>query len=211
MRVTAAAAVAVALAAGGCGSGPRQDADEPTGNYRLEVTAASFPPKQSIAESSTLAISVRNADSKTAPDVAVTVETTAATAGESTVSFGQRSGDDQEADSARPVWILDSGPAGGDSAATNTWTLGRLAPNQSKTFRWRVTAVQAGNYTIDYRISPGLNGRARVAGGGRTQGSFKVSIAGDPVPARVDGNGNVVRGEEAGRRGSAADGSGDSG
>jgi hypothetical protein len=208
MRVTAAAAVAVALAAGGCGSGPRQDADEPAGDYRLEVAAASFPPKQSIAQSSTLAISVRNADSKTAPDVAVTVETTAATPGESAVSFGQRSGDDLQADSARPVWILDSGPAGGDSAASNTWALGRLAPGRSKTFKWRVTAVQPGSYTISYRISPGINGRARLAGGGRTQGSFKVSIADDPVPARVDGNGNVVRGEEAGRGGGASNDSG---
>jgi hypothetical protein len=201
MRVTAAAAVAMALAAGGCGGSERQDADEPEGDHRLEVSAASFPGKQSIAERSTLAISVRNADSKAAPNVAVTVETAAATPGESAVSFGQRSGDDQQADSSRPIWILDSGPAGGDSAASNTWTLGRLEVGQSKTFKWRVTAVQAGSYTLNYRVSPGLNGRARIAGGGKTHGSLKVSIADDPVPARVDDNGNVVRGEEAGPSG----------
>lgn len=208
MRVTAAAAVAVALAAGGCGSGPRQDADEPEGEYRLEVSAASFPAEQSIAEASTLKISVRNDDSKAAPNVAVTVETAAATPGESAVSFGQRSGDDQQADSSRPIWILDRGPAGGDSAASNTWTLGRLAAGRSKTFEWRVTAVQAGDYTVNYRVSPGLNGRARLAGGGKTSGSLKVSISGDPVPARVDDNGNVVRGEEAGSGGDSEDDSG---
>lgn len=205
MRVTAAAAVAVAFAAGGCGSGPRQDADEPEGDYRLEVAAASFPAKQSIAERTTLAIRVRNADSKTAPDVAVTVETDAAAPGESAVAFGQRSGDDLQADSSRPVWIVDSGPSGGDSAATNTWTLGRLKPGQSKSFTWQVTAVRAGTYTVNYRVSPGLNGRARIAGGSRSQGSFKVAIADDPVPARVDENGNVVRGEEAGRSGGGSD------
>ena len=208
MRVTAAAAVAVALAAGGCGSGPRQDADEPEGEYRLEVSSASFPAEQSIAEASTLKIAVRNADSKAAPNVAVTVETGAATPGESAVAFGQRTGDDQQADSSRPIWILDSGPAGGDSAASNTWTLGRLAAGQSKTFEWRLTAVQAGDYTVNYRVSPGLNGRARLAGGGKTSGSLKVSIADDPVPARVDDNGNVVRGEEAGSGGGSDDDSG---
>ena len=34
----------------GCGGGPRQDADEPTGTYKLEVAAAKFPASQSIAQ-----------------------------------------------------------------------------------------------------------------------------------------------------------------
>ena len=35
----------------GCGSGPRQDAGEPSGSYKLEVTGARFPASQSIASS----------------------------------------------------------------------------------------------------------------------------------------------------------------
>jgi hypothetical protein len=203
-RVTAAAAVAVTLAAGGCGGAPRQDENELAGNYRLEVASASFPAQQSIAQSSTLSIRVRNADSKTAPSVAVTVETASAKPGESAVSFGQRTEDNRQSDSSRPIWILDTGPTGGDTAATNTWALGRLKPGQVKTFEWRVTAVVPGTYTINYGISPGLDGRARLTGGGRTKGSFKVRIADDPVPARVDENGNVVRGEEAGGSGGSS-------
>lgn len=203
-RVTAAAAAAVALAAGGCGGAPRQDENEPAGNYRLEVASASFPAQQSIAQSSTLSIRVRNADSKTAPSVAVTVETASAKPGESAVSFGQRTEDNRQSDSSRPIWILDTGPTGGDTAATNTWALGRLKPGQAKTFKWRVTAVVPGTYTINYRISPGLDGRARLTGGGLTKGSFKVRIADEPVPARVDDNGNVVRGEEAGGSGGSS-------
>ena len=203
--MTAAAAAAMALAASGCGGAPRQDANEREANYRLEVSSASFPAQQSIAQSSTLSIRVRNADSKTAPNVAVTVETASAKPGGAAVSFGQRTEDNRQSDSARPIWILDNGPTGGDSAATNTWALGRLKAGQAKTFTWRVTAVEPGAYTINYRISPGLNGNARLTGGGRTKGSFKVRIADEPVPARVDDNGNVVRGEEAGRGGGSKD------
>ena len=38
----------------------------------------------------------------------------------------------------------------------------------------------------------------RVGEGGRTKGSFQVSISDDPVPAHVGKDGEVVRGEEAG-------------
>lgn len=191
-------ALLAAVLIAGCGSGPRQDADEPSGSYKLEVTAARFPSSQSIAQTALMVVRVRNADSKAAPNVAVTVETDPEKAGDGTVAFGQRVADDRLADPARPVWIVNEGPPGGDSAATNTWALGRLGAGETKTFIWKVTAVQAGDYTIRYRISPGLTGKAKLASGGRTDGLFKVRIDDKPVPARVDANGNVVRGEAPG-------------
>jgi hypothetical protein len=193
-----AAALATVLLTAGCGGSPRQDAKEPKGSYKLEVAGAKFPTSQSIAQSSTMSIRVRNADTKAAPDVAVTVETAPAKPGAGTTAFGQRVDDSRLSDNERPVWVVDAGPKGGDSAATNTWALGRLKPGQTKEFRWKVTAVEPGSYTIRYRISPGLNGRARLAAGGRTDGSFKVQIQDKPVPARVDDNGKVVRGEAPG-------------
>src|SRR4051795_3265797 len=213
-----AAALASALLATGCGGGPRQDASEPKGSYRLEVAGAKCPASQSIAESATMSISVRNADSKAAPNVAVTVETAPKTPGQGTSAFGQREDDPRLSDPDRPVWVVDEGPKGGDSAATNTWALGPLKAGQTKEFRWKVTAVEPGSYTIRYRISPGLEGRARLARGGRTDGSFpgplpdkpgpagrgrtdgsfRVQIQDKPVPASVDDNGNVVRGKAPG-------------
>jgi hypothetical protein len=193
-----AAALATVLLPTGCGGSARQDADEPNGSYKLEVADATFPASQSIAQSSTMSIRVRNADTKAAPNVAVTVETNPGTPGQGTAAFGQRVDDSRLADPERPVWVVDTGPEGGDSAATNTWALGRLKAGETKEFRWKVTAVEAGNYTIKYRISPGLNGRARLASGGRTDGSFRVQIDDKPVPARVDDKGNVVRGEAPG-------------
>jgi len=192
-----AAAIATVLLASGCGS-PRQDADEPKGSYQLEIADAKFPATQSIAQSATMSIRVRNADTKAVPNVAVTVETDPGKPGDGTAAFGQRKDDPRLSDPERPIWVVDTGPAGGDSAATNTWALGRLKAGQTKEFRWKVTAVEPGSYTIKYRISPGLSGRARLARGGRTNGSFRVQIQDKPVPARVDDNGKVVRGEAPG-------------
>jgi hypothetical protein len=182
----------------GCGSGPRQDADEPSGSYKLEVAAAKFPASQSIAQDSRMIVTVRNDDTKAAPNVAVTVETDPSQAGQGTVAFGQRVDDSRLSDNERPVWIVNEGPPGGDSAATNTWALGRLGAGETKTFTWKVTAVEAGSYTLRYRISPGLAGKAKLASGGRTDGLFKVTIDDKPVPARVNDKGQVVRGEAPG-------------
>ncbi len=182
----------------GCGSGPRQDADEPSGSYKLEVAAAKFPASQSIAQDSRMIVTVRNDDTKAAPNVAVTVETDPSKAGQGTVAFGQRVDDSRLSDNERPVWVVNEGPPGGDSAATNTWALGRLGAGETKTFTWKVTAVEAGSYTLRYRISPGLAGKAKLASGGRTDGLFKVTIDDKPVPARVNDKGQVVRGEAPG-------------
>jgi hypothetical protein len=190
--------LATAVLLAGCGGSPRQDADEPEGSYKLEVTGARFPASQSIAQTAQMVVRVRNADSKAAPNVAVTVETDPAKAGEGTVAFGQRVDDDRLSDPERPVWIVDEGPKGGDSAATNTWSLGRLAAGETKTFIWKVTAVEPGDYTLHYRVSPGLSGKAKPASGGRTDGAFKVTIDDKPVPARVNDKGQVVRGEAPG-------------
>jgi hypothetical protein len=182
----------------GCGSGPRQDADEPSGSYKLEVAAAKFPASQSIAQDSRMIVTVRNDDTKAAPNVAVTVETDPSRAGQGTVAFGQRVDDSRLSDNERPVWVVNEGPPGGDSAATNTWALGRLGPGETRTFTWKVTAVEPGSYTLRYRISPGLAGKAKLAEGGRTDGLFKVTIDDKPVPARVNDKGQVVRGEAPG-------------
>ncbi len=198
MRSRSAIVLLATVLVAGCGGGPRQDADEPSGSYKLEVAAAKFPASQSIAQTALMIVTVRNDDSKAAPNVAVTVETDPSKAGEGTVAFGQRVDDSRLSDSERPVWIVNEGPRGGDSAATNTWALGKLGAGETRTFTWKVTAVQAGDYTIHYRIAPGLNGKAKLAAGGRTDGQFKVTIDDKPVPARVDDNGNVVRGEAPG-------------
>jgi len=86
------------------------------------------------------------------------------------------------------------GPAGGDTAYSSTWALGRLAPEQTKTFRWRLTPVQAGRYRVAYEVAPGLDGRARLTGGSKAAGRFRVTVDDAPVEASVGADGQVVRG-----------------
>jgi hypothetical protein len=191
-----AVALLCAVFAVGCGD-ERQDADAPSGRFDLDVVEASFPAKQTVAEATTLRLEVENTGDRAVPDLAVTVETAPSQDGQAPVAFGQSSDDPTLAASARPVWILDEGPAGGDSAYTNTWTVGPLGEGQSRTVEWKLTAVKAGRYTLNWRLAPSLEGDVSL-GEGRTEGEFDVTIADDPVPARVSGDGEVVR-EEAGR------------
>jgi hypothetical protein len=195
--VAAAALAALAAVAAGCG-GDRQDADEPSGQFRVQVTAAHFPARQSLSQESLLRIAVRNADRRSLPDVAVTVETRPkGSSGTAPEAFGAAdTGDTRLADDARPVWILDDQPANGETAYTNTWALGTMSPGETKTFRWKLLPVKAGRYTVAWHVSPGLDGKARAARGERVRGTFDVTILNKPVPARVDDKGNVVRGEK---------------
>jgi hypothetical protein len=176
----------------GCG-GQRQDANEKGGDYKVEVTSASFPSKQSLADSSKMRISVRNADTKELPNVAVTIETKDPkdTTG-APQAFSSDVADPSLSDRSRPIWIVDEGPPGGDTAATNTWALGPLKPGASRTFEWKVTAVKPGAYTVDYSVSPGLAGKAKLAGD-RGSGQFKVKVTGAPPSASVGSNGQIIR------------------
>jgi hypothetical protein len=185
---------AVVLAAAGCGQ-ERQDADEPEGEYTLSIVDASFPAKQTIAQPVRMRLSVRNTDDRELPNLAVTVETEPDAKGEAPTAFGQAGTDTRLADPTKPVWIVDHDPEGGQSAYTNTWAVGRMLPGETKELEWRLTAVRPGTYTVNYRISPGLNGKAVPANGQKTTGSFDVTISDEPVPARVNAKGEVVRGE----------------
>jgi hypothetical protein len=161
----------------GCG-GQRQDAHEPSGTFEVSVLRHSFPASQALARQVPMTIEVRNDGTRTIPDLAVTVS-----------SFTTRSQQPGLADPTRPVWIVDQGPIGAETAYTNTWALGSLGPGQKATFVWYVTPVVPGVHTVSYRVAAGLNGKARAelpGGGGPATGSFRVNVAGAPAQSRVD-------------------------
>ena len=168
----------------GCG-GQRQDAHEPSGSFEVSVLRASFPASQALARQVPMTIRVRNDGTRTIPDLAVTVN-----------AFTTRSQQPGLADPTRPVWIVDQGPTGAETAYTNTWALGSLGPGQVSTFVWYVTPVVPGMHTVSYRVAAGLNGKARAeltGGGGAPAGSFTVNVAGAPPQSRVDPNtGRVI-------------------
>jgi hypothetical protein len=193
VRAVAVASLAAVLAVlPACGNS-RQDANEPEGTFTLSVLRASFPARQSMAQHSRLHLQVRNTDDRTLPNVAVTIETDPGVKGAAPTAFGQASPDTRLADANQPIWIVDRPPEGGNSAYTNTWAFGPMSPGETKDFEWRLTAVRAGTYTIRYAVAPGLNGKARIANGQKNTGSLHVTISSEPVPARVNAKGEVVR------------------
>jgi len=185
LRVGSFAAMA-ALAVGGCGGGQRQDVNEPSGTFDVDVVRDSFPLTQHVAQQSRLRIEVRNAGDRTIPNVAVTVK-----------GFAIRDNAPGLADPNRAVWIIDAGPRGGDTAYVGTWALGRLAPGRSRTFEWKVTPTRAGLFDVRYEVAAGLNGKAkaRARNGVRPRGRFTVRVSGKPANARVNPDtGRVIRG-----------------
>jgi hypothetical protein len=177
---------AAAFAVGaGCGGSDRQDANEPKGAYDVKVVDASFPSQQQIADHATMKIAVRNDGDRAVPNLAVTVGRN----GKATFSYqSQQPG---LADPVRPIWIVDHGPTGGTTAYVDTWALGRLAPHQTKTFKWGVTAVRSGTYSIDYTVAAGVNGNAEARRAGAS-GTFHVAVTGKPSQACVTESGQVV-------------------
>jgi hypothetical protein len=172
MLATALAGALVSL--GACGSAGKQDRNDPTGTFKVDVPRASFPGNQQLAQESTLEITIVNKDSRAIPKLAVTVD-----------GFTQRHDDATLADPNRPIWILNEPPLNADSALTNTWALGPVPPGQSRTFKWKVTPVRAGTYSVRYHVAAGLYGKAKVedtATGGAPKGSFIARVSRNPRP-----------------------------
>ena len=175
---------AACVAVAGCGGGERQDADEPEGSYRVDVVEAKFPTATKLAERSNLVIAVKNVDTKTIPNVAVTVK-----------SFDTRRDDPNLADPRRPQFIVNRGPKGGDTAYVGTSALGPLRPGETKTFEWNVTAVKPGAYKLNYVVAAGLDGKAKavLASGGAAKGVFTGEISSKAPKASVsDEDGETV-------------------
>lgn len=184
--LSALAATSVAAAACGGDDNARQDADEPSGDWGIEVVEAKFAAQQRLADQTTLTIRVRNTEDRAVPNIAVTVD-----------GLASRSEQAGLADAERPSWIVDDAPRGGVTAYTNTWALGRLAPGETKTFRWKVTPVKSGKFQVNYRVAAGLDGKAKAVAvdGKRPEGTFDVDVSREPAQSRVDPEtGEVIRG-----------------
>ena len=198
------------LALSACGGGgPRQDANEPNKQFPVQISTARFPVSQQLSQHSDLVIAVKNTGGATIPDINVTI--TNPDYGTAAQSFGQliaapSPGQPILASRSRAVWVLDKppgpcgyscsqgGPGGAATADADTWALGKLAPGQTATFDWGVTAVHPGTFTVRYEVDAGLNGRAKAVGAGNqpVSGTFHVTITSKPRQAYVNNSGQVV-------------------
>jgi hypothetical protein len=192
---------ATALVAG-CGAA-RQDAHEAKGEFSVQVLAASFPARQSIAKPTTFELRVENTGTRTVPNIAVTLD-----------SFSYASNYAGLAARQRPVWVIEEGagaqpsspvesesvspPGGGQTAYVNTWALGPLAPGSSQTFEWHVVPIKPGTYTVHYTLAAGLAGKAKAvaSSGGAVSGTLTADIAAKPGARHVNpATGRVEPGE----------------
>ncbi|HEX3433880.1 MAG TPA: hypothetical protein VHT25_07435 [Solirubrobacteraceae bacterium] len=182
-----------ALLAIGCGGGSEQNHGEVKRSYAMRISAASFPAKQSISKPSELRVKVLNEQNRTVPNVAVTVD-----------SFSYVEKYPELAANKRPVWVVEEGPGtpaqtpvqsqavspagGGQTVYINTWALGPLKANQSKTFTWKVVPVKSGAHTVHLTVSAGLagNAKATLARGGAVARSFAAQIAPAPPSRHVN-------------------------
>src|SRR5215204_4149636 len=79
VRVGLGTGLLVALSAvciSACGGGERQDANEPEGDFPVQIVSAQFPSKQQLAQNTNLTLAVENSGEKTIPDLAITIFTT---------------------------------------------------------------------------------------------------------------------------------------
>ena len=109
---------------------------------------------------------------KATPNVAVTVETDPAHAGDAhgRVRAARRRRPPRRPRAARVDRRRAARPAATPPPTQHVGARPRSAPARRKTFVWKVTAVQAGDYTIRYRVAPGLTGKAKLASGGAPDG-----------------------------------------
>jgi hypothetical protein len=168
----------------------------------MRVVHAAFPAIQAISKPTHLTLRVLNTSAEQAPNVAVTID-----------SFNYASNFPENADTQRPVWIIERGPGasalrpaktqavsppgGGQTNYVNTWALGPLGPGQARTFSWYVVPVKSGLHTVHYAVNAGLAGNAKAVtvNGGPVHGAFVVHVAATPPPRQVNPNtGKIVPG-----------------
>jgi hypothetical protein len=212
------ALAALALALSACGGGASQDASEPSGNFPVAVSTATFPVSQRLSEHTHLVLAVRNTGSKTIPNVAVTIcnVTCAYPAptgeGSDAAAFAQDLQQTGLANPSRPVWVVDrppgacnagcqpgsadgsGSPGGAVTAYSNTWALGSLAPGHVARFDWSVTAVAPGRHVVAWEVAAGLGGKAKAvtSSGALPHGTFAVTIHTAPSEPYVNNNGQIV-------------------
>jgi hypothetical protein len=203
------AGLVVGAGLGACGGDEeRADADEPAGEFPVQVTEARFPERQLLANATNLELAVENTGDEQVPDLTVTIFIQRTADG----PFSIRSKQPGLADPSRPVWILEEGypklrapgesltelkrapSAGAEVAQPNTFAFGPMAPGDTKHMVWRVTPIDGGTYTVNYEVAAGLFGKAKaVTPGGRpVRGSFRATIETEPPETKVNDRGRVV-------------------
>ena len=208
-------AMAVLLAA--CGGGSPSDSNEKPGTYKVAVTEASFPTKQSIGQTSLMKIDVENTGKETVPALTVTVNIQGKNGTDARIPFAIHDPQAGLAGPDRPVWVLaatyprragSSAPGGAETSNAKTYSFGPLKPGKSVEAVWKLSAVRAGKYTVGYEIDAGLSGEAKAetSSGVRPGGTFVTNISTELPETEVNAAGEIVEIERGGKQSGQAGG-----
>jgi hypothetical protein len=195
--------VAVAALLAACGGESSSDSNERAGTYRLRVTEASFPTEQQLGQTSLMHLGVRNSGEETVPNLTMTVSIGGQEGSDSTLPFGVRDPGPGLAQPDRPAWVLAAGypklngsdeRGGFTTSNAKTFAFGPLKPGQSTDAVWKLVAVRAGDYTVEYRVGAGLADdiHAKTDGDVAPGGSFVVDVTSDLPNTEVTPSGEVV-------------------
>jgi len=115
------AALALTWSVSACGGGQRQDVNEPSASFPVQVTKAKFSNHQLLAETNDLELAIKNVGDQTIPELAVTIYTVETKGGGSTRtkagvtatgsgqgSFNIRLDNPNLANPNRPAWVLEN-------------------------------------------------------------------------------------------------------
>lgn len=157
-------ALSAALFVSGCGGSDDggQFANQPTGEFPVEIIDATFKPLQTVADTYDMTVAVRNAGDETIPAINATINLPGRG---STLAFAYADRQQGLAMNQRPVWVVEegwpkladtTGRGGATTPDKRTFEFGQLEPGDTANMIWRVVAVRPGSYRVRYQISAGL-------------------------------------------------------
>lgn len=194
-------ALCAVLFAYGCGGdGEDQFANEASGDFPVRVLGAELKPRQTVAKTYSLDITVRNTGDETIPALNTVIDLPGMG---STLAFAY--GDKQKglAMNQRPVWVVEEGwpklagtvgRGGATTADKRTFSFGELKAGATATMVWKLVAVRPGNYRLRYQISAGLGTETKAvdANGDTPTGILPVRISDLARLTEVNDKGQVV-------------------
>jgi hypothetical protein len=166
--------LALAVVAAGCGD-ERGDANASHETFKVEVIDWKFPKDQPLGKPVNFVLVVRNIDTKTIPELVVTIR--------GLKTFVKQG---NAASETRPVWVpnetnyADVTP--NSTATGSTFSLGSLDADEQHRYVLPLTPIRRGTHTIGYQLAGNLQGTAKVEQEDGNPASEARSVDVNPKP-----------------------------